>query len=86
MSVLVSRGGEAAAALSKKLEEIWAGGRRERKREEADGHSCPVSCTPWCGGAVLVQAVHSAPIWWVGLGFQPKRNSLRRIGGPKSGE
>ena len=58
----------------------------ERKREEADGHSCPVSCTPWCGGAVLVQAVHSAPIWWVGLGFEPKRNSLHRIGGPKSGE
>ena len=31
MSVLVSRGGEAAAALSKKLEEIWAGGRREEE-------------------------------------------------------
>jgi hypothetical protein len=30
MSVLVSRGGEAAAALSK-LEEIWAGGRREEE-------------------------------------------------------
>jgi len=28
MSVFVLRGGEAAAALSK-LEEIWAGGRRE---------------------------------------------------------
>ena len=73
MSVLVSRGGEAAAALSK-LEEIWAGGRRERKREEADGHSCPVSCTPWCGGAVLVQAVHSAPVGRVGLDFEPNRN------------
>jgi hypothetical protein len=47
MSVLVARGGEAAAALWK-LVEIWAGGRRqeERSREEAVGHSCPVSCTP----------------------------------------
>jgi len=44
MSVLVARGGEAAAALWK-LVEIWAGGRREeeRTREEAVGHSCPVS-------------------------------------------
>jgi len=39
MSVLVARGGEAAAALWK-LVEIWAGGRREeeRSREEAVGH------------------------------------------------